>query len=95
MTYRAGNGKMDFSTTAFHCHKPTEIDKNGRFPAVTGMGVIEKVRENGTYYLRAKVAGKCVYASLKTTSLKITNIKRNTRLPSELEPRHILKSSPK
>lgn len=41
------------------------------------MGAFEKAgenlvrHENGTYYLRAKVAGKCVYASLKTTSLKI------------------------
>lgn len=39
--------------------------------------------ENGTYYLRAKVAGKCVYAYLKTTSLKIAKIKRNDRLAKE------------
>lgn len=53
------------------------------------MGVFEKAgenlvrHENGTYYLRAKVAGKCVYASLKTTSLKIAKLKRNSRLEKE------------
>ena len=37
------------------------------------MGAFEKAgenlvrHENDTYYLQAKVAGKCVYASLKTT----------------------------
>ena len=75
--------------TAFAHLRTTEIDKNGRNRKVSGMGEFEKAgenlvrHENGVYYLRAKVAGKKIRVSLKTTSLKIAKIKRNARLTSE------------
>jgi integrase len=40
----------------------------------------------GSYYLRAKVAGKCVYRSLRTDNLRIAKMKRNTLLEELREP---------
>lgn len=39
--------------------------------------------KSGIYYLRAKIAGKVVRVTLKTSSLKIAKIKRNARLEQE------------
>ena len=52
-------------------------------------GEWEQVAENlvrhrsGVYYLRAKVLGKVIRVSLKTTSLRIAKIRRNDRLDAE------------
>jgi integrase len=89
VTYEVFGGLFSFSTTAIHYLEPTEIDKSRRNRQIAGVGTFEKAgenlvrHENGTYYLRAKVAGKCIYASLKTDSLKIAKIKRNARLEAE------------
>lgn len=38
---------------------------------------------NGTYYLRAKILGKVIRVSLKTSNLRIAKIKRDERLAAE------------
>jgi hypothetical protein len=86
MTCESGEVEHHFSTAVFYYLDTAEINKNRQFRKISGMDAFVKFRENlvrhenGTYYLRAKVAGKCFYASLKTTSLKIAKIKRNDRL---------------
>lgn len=83
------NAETGFLTTVFDHSGNRELAKTAITRQIAAMSDWERAGENlvkhknGTYYLRAKVAGKVVRVTLKTSSLKIAKIKRNDRLEKE------------